>query len=261
MATLLIFMAAGLISQAYRYRHLATPTQRQQTKWVLLGLGIQFLWILWLILWLSEFLTWLGITDPMIAFVMLHLTLVAVAALPVAIGISILRYRLWDIDLLINRALVFGGLTLLVASAYVLIVGLFGVLFRLGNNLALSILATGLVAILFHPLRQRLQQTINRFMYGERDDPATVLSRLGERLARPFAILPGRPSRPGARVGTSPVRRVPARLGPGPAILPAGCERDGYPDRFRESFEFLCQPPSRVNGRVCRPGAVQQNLD
>jgi GAF domain-containing protein len=85
------------------------------------------------------------------------------------------------------------GLTLLVASAYVLIVGLFGVLFRLGNNLALYILATGLIAILFHPLRQRLQQTINRLMYGERDDPATVLARLGERLANtavPGAILP-----------------------------------------------------------------------
>jgi signal transduction histidine kinase len=74
-----------------------------------------------------------------------------------------------------------------------LMVGLFGVLFHSGNNLGLSILATGLVAILFHPLRQRLQRAINRLMYGERDDPATVLARLGERLAYtavPEATLP-----------------------------------------------------------------------
>jgi signal transduction histidine kinase len=124
----------------------------------------------------------------MITFVMLHLTLLGTTVLPITVGISILRYRLWDIDLLLNRALVFGGLTLLIASAYVLMVCLFGALFHSRNNLALSILATGLIAILFHPLRQRLQRTINRLMYGERDDPATVLAKLGERLA--YAAVP-----------------------------------------------------------------------
>jgi signal transduction histidine kinase len=78
---------------------------------------------------------------------------------------------------------------MLVAATYVLLVGILGKVFQSGENLVLSILATGLVAILFHPLRQRLQQVINRIMYGDRDDPAAVLSRLGQRLAQ--AGMPG----------------------------------------------------------------------
>jgi signal transduction histidine kinase len=183
MVTLFVFMTAGLASQIYRYRSIATPAQRQQTKWILLGLGIQSLWIFWLVVWLIGLLAWIGLSEPLITLVMLHLTILGQTALPVTIGISILRYRLWEIDLLINRTLVFGGLTLLIAAAYVVLVGILGVLFQAGDNMFLTILATGLIAILFHPLRQRLQKTINRLMYGERDDPATVLSRLIERLA------------------------------------------------------------------------------
>jgi signal transduction histidine kinase len=193
MVTLLVFMAAGLASQVHRYRTVATPMQRQQMKWVLLGLGIQFSWILWLVLWLSGLLAWVGLAEPLIALVMLHLTVVGLAALPATVAVSILRFRLWEIDLLINRTLVFGTLTLLVAAAYVFLVGALGVLVQVGDNVLLSILATGLIAILFHPLRQHLQHAANRLMYGERDDPGTVLSRLGELLAHtavPGEMLP-----------------------------------------------------------------------
>jgi signal transduction histidine kinase len=193
MVTLFVFMAAGFASQVFRYRNIATAIQRQQTKWIMLGLEIQLSWIAWLVLWLSRILNFVGLPEPLIALIMLHLTILGNAALPVTIGLSILRYRLWNIDLLINRSLVFGGLTLLVAAAYVSVVGVLGTLFQSGENVLLSILATGLIAILFHPLRQRLQQTVNRLMYGDRDDPATVLSRLIERLANtavPGEILP-----------------------------------------------------------------------
>jgi signal transduction histidine kinase len=193
MVTMLVFMTAGFTSQVFRYRHIATAIQRQQTKWILLGLEIQLLWIAWLVLWLSRILSYVGLTEPVIALIMLHLTILGNAALPVTIGLSILRYRLWDIDLLINRSLVFGGLTLLIAAAYVIVVGVLGALFQAGENVLLSILATGLIAILFHPLRQRLQHLVNRLMYGDRDDPATVLSQLTERLANtavPGEVIP-----------------------------------------------------------------------
>jgi signal transduction histidine kinase len=193
MAALLTMLATGLGSQIYRYHKVATSLQRLQTKWVLFGVGIQFTLILWLVSWISGFLNWVGLSLPWIAFVMLHLSVLGMLALPVTISISILRYRLWDIDLVINRSLVFGSLTVLVAATYVLLVGVLGKVFQSGENLVLSILATGLVAILFHPLRQRLQQVINRVMYGDRDDPAAVLSRLGQRLAQtgmPGEVLP-----------------------------------------------------------------------
>jgi signal transduction histidine kinase len=189
MAALLVMIAGGLASQIYRYQHSSSLLHKLQTRWVLFGVGIQFTWILWGVLWISGFLKWVGLATPWIAFVMLHLSIVGMLALPVTVGISILRYRLWEIDLLINRSLVFGSLTMLVAATYVLLVGILGKVFQSGENLVLSILATGLVAILFHPLRQRLQQVINRIMYGDRDDPAAVLSRLGQRLAQ--AGMPG----------------------------------------------------------------------
>jgi signal transduction histidine kinase len=193
MAALLTMLATGLGSQIYRYHKVATSLQRLQTKWVLFGVGIQLTLILWLVSWISGFLNWAGLSLPWIAFVMLHLSVLGRLALPVTISISILRYRLWDIDLVINRSLVFGSLTILVGATYVLLVGVLGKVFQSGDNLVLSILATGLVAILFHPLRQRLQQMINRVMYGDRDDPGAVLARLGQRLAQagmPAEVLP-----------------------------------------------------------------------
>ena len=102
--------------------------------------------------------------------------------LPITIGFSILRYRLWEVDLVANRALVYGLLTALLIGLYIIVVGVFGVLFQSRGSLLFSILATGLIAILFNPLRQRLQSIVNRMMYGERDDPMQILSDLGKQM-------------------------------------------------------------------------------
>jgi signal transduction histidine kinase len=113
--------------------------------------------------------------------------------IPLSIGIAILRFRLWDIDLVINRALVYGLLTACVLGMYVLVVGYLGALFRAGGNLFISLLATGLVAVFFQPLRERLQRGVNRLMYGERDEPYAVVTRLSQRLEgtlAPESVLP-----------------------------------------------------------------------
>jgi signal transduction histidine kinase len=113
--------------------------------------------------------------------------------IPLAIGIAILRYRLWDIDIIINRTLVYGALTAIVAGLYVLVVGALGALVQSRGNLLISLIATGLVAALFQPLRDYLQRAVNRLLYGDRDDPYAVLSRLGKRLETalaPDAVLP-----------------------------------------------------------------------
>jgi signal transduction histidine kinase len=110
-----------------------------------------------------------------------------------AIAFSILRYRLWDIDVVINRTLVYGVLTALVIGVYVLIVGGLGTLFQGQANIIISLAATGVVAVLFQPLRDRLQRGVNRLMYGERDEPYRVLTRLGQQLEgalQPSAALP-----------------------------------------------------------------------
>lgn len=112
---------------------------------------------------------------------------------PVAVGIAILRYHLYDIDLLINRTLVYGVLTACVVGLYVVIVGGVGALLQAGESPLIAFLATGLVAILFQPLRGALQRSVNRMMYGQRDDPYAVISALGQRLEgtlSPEAVLP-----------------------------------------------------------------------
>jgi signal transduction histidine kinase len=112
---------------------------------------------------------------------------------PLSIAVAVLRYRLFDIDRIINRTLVYGTLTLTIAGIYVAVVIGFGALLRTGDNLLVSLLATVLVAILFQPVRERLQRAANRLLYGERDEPYLVLSRLGQRLEStnaPTTILP-----------------------------------------------------------------------
>jgi two-component system, NarL family, sensor kinase len=118
----------------------------------------------------------------------------ALVALPLAAAIAILRHHLYDIDLLINRTLVYGGLTACVVAIYVLVVGYLGLLFQTsGSSTVIALAATGLVAVLFQPLRERLQRGVNRLLYGQRDEPYAVLSRLGQRLGAslpPEAVLP-----------------------------------------------------------------------
>lgn len=112
---------------------------------------------------------------------------------PAAIGVAILKYRLYDIDHLINRTLVYILLTIGVIGAYVLVVGYLSALLQTQGGLFISLIATGLVAVLFQPLRGYLQNKVNRLMYGDRDDPYQVLTRLSQRLETvliPEAVLP-----------------------------------------------------------------------
>jgi len=97
------------------------------------------------------------------------------ACLPVGAAIAILRYRLWDIDLLINRTLAYGALTATVVSIYVLVLGYFGMVFQTRGDVA-SLMAAGIVAVLFQPLRVRLQLGVNHLLYGQRDEPYAVLT-------------------------------------------------------------------------------------
>ena len=101
---------------------------------------------------------------------------------PLIIGLAIFKHRLYAIDLVINRTLVYGGLTLVVILIYTLTVGGLGLLFQSSGNFVISLLATGLIAVAFHPVRDRLQRGVDRLMFGERDDPYAVLSHLSQQI-------------------------------------------------------------------------------
>jgi signal transduction histidine kinase len=132
------------------------------------------------------------VSQPLLARLMGAGFQLGFTVLGIALAIAILRYRLFDIDLVVNRALVYAALTTGVIGVYVLVVGYLGWLFRSEGNLTLSLVATGLIAVGFAPARQLVQRGVNRLLYGERDEPYRVLSRLGQQLetaAAPSVVL------------------------------------------------------------------------
>jgi signal transduction histidine kinase len=120
----------------------------------------------------------------------LAITLGFGCALPVAAGIAIFKHRLYDIDLVISRTLVYGSLAVFISAVYVgIAVGLGSVIGGGGKpNLALSIVATAIVAVGFQPVRERLQRVANRLVYGKRATPYEVLSQFSERVAESYAV-------------------------------------------------------------------------
>jgi len=106
----------------------------------------------------------------------------AIAGMVIVIAFAIFKYRLYDVNLLINRTLVYGVLTAIIVLIYILIIGGLGTFFQTQNNLIIALLATGTVAVLFQPLREWLQHRINKLVYGERDDPIEALSHLGKQM-------------------------------------------------------------------------------
>jgi signal transduction histidine kinase len=184
--------ASVVVAQAYRYWRVSTPVQRQQSKWVICGFVGAYGTFLVLFSFVLPAL--LQSSSAVIGqFVGLLLFGGVLLLIPLSIAAAILRHQLYDIDLLISRGLVYGILTACVIGVYVLVVGYLGALFRTSGNLAISLVAAGCVAVGFQPLRERLQQGVNRLLYGQRDEPYAVLSRLGRRLEdtlAPEAVLP-----------------------------------------------------------------------
>jgi signal transduction histidine kinase len=195
----LVFVLSAVGAMLYRYRRRADAVQRQQIKWIVAGL------VLMSLNWLADFVVWglvptLTGTEPItpgMPAVIWELAqdtawYLSLIVLGLCFGVAIFRRRLWDIDLIVNRTLVYGGLTVSVVGLYVLLVGGLGALFQAQGNLLISLLAAGLIAVLFQPLRGWLQRSVNRLMFGERDDPVALLSRLGQELetsATPDALL------------------------------------------------------------------------
>jgi signal transduction histidine kinase len=109
--------------------------------------------------------------------------------LPIAVGIAILKHRLYDIDVVINKTVVFGALAAFITAVYVAIVVGIGALIGSGGrpNLALSILATAVVAVAFQPVRERVQHFANHVVYGKRATPYEVLAEFAGRVAETYA--------------------------------------------------------------------------
>lgn len=175
---LLGFIASMLLVQVYRYRRVSTALQRQQTKWVVYGtsiavvgdIGSRLLYLFVLIPFLHR--------TPLAVSIEVALITLSLLPLPLTIGLAILRARLWDIDVIINRTLVYGTLTASLALVYIgLVIGLQLLVHGLIGGSQLAIVASTLaIAALFQPLRRRIQAVIDRRFYRRKYDAARALA-------------------------------------------------------------------------------------
>lgn len=170
------FWFGGILAQWYRYRTISTPTERSQTRWVMFGLGVVAFGLLVNII--------IALAAPTLALIVQNSNWIALAftAVPVSIGIAILRYQRWDIDVLIRKTLVYAVLTGLLALVYfgsvVLLQQLFAGLIGQRSVVAV-VLSTLLIAALFTPLRRRIQKIIDRCFFRQRYDAQQVLVSFG----------------------------------------------------------------------------------
>jgi hypothetical protein len=166
-----------LVSQVLRYRNDSTPVERQQTKWFVGSLAlIVILGMIQTVLTGSMDLIeigWWGDLSGLLDFL-----------IPISLVISILRYRLWDIDVIIRRTLVYGVLTAVLALVFFGGVTLLQRLFQVvsGQQSAISIvLSTLAIAALFNPLRRRVQDFIDRRFYRKKYNAEQALARFAAR--------------------------------------------------------------------------------
>ena len=186
-AFLALVMVPGAVSQVLRYLRVSTAAERQQTKWVVWALllmipGMAF-WIV------AGSLYPLGdLSAGRIAVqTVMHFFINPVVGilLPLAFAVAVIRYRLWDADLVIQRTLVYAALTAVLVGGYLgSIVGL-QALFRAAtgqeSNVAI-VVSTLLIAALFQPLRRRIQTAVDRRLYRSKYDAARTLAAFGARV-------------------------------------------------------------------------------
>jgi len=173
----LLALGLGLAGGIARFRR-SRGDERQQLKWVAYALAV------------VAVLVDNGVPTRFGGLAVLHA--VAGVGFAAAVTIAVYKYRLYDIDIIINRTLVYLLLSGIIAGGYIAIVTGIGALIP-RHGLAVELLAAGLAAVVFSPLRNRLQTLVNRMMYGERDDPYAALSKLATRLEAtlsPDEVLP-----------------------------------------------------------------------
>ncbi len=167
-----------LVLLIYRYVRVFSSSQRQQAKWLLFGFGGLFVVIILYDL-IAALVPGLAAPDSLYLLAGGTLTTVTFLLIPLSVAMAILRSRLWEIDVIIRRTLVYSTLTMLLVLLYVGLVLVFGSLVRasLGQqqNPLVIVASTLVIAVLFQPLRQGIQRVIDRRFYRRKYDATKTL--------------------------------------------------------------------------------------
>ena len=177
------FLGSFVVSQLYRYHSVSSPAERQQTKWIVFGVTVTYLFEFGLAFCAGLFPSFFS-TGSLADLILSPIGNAVPVLIPLSFGLAILRYRLWDIDIIINRTLVYGTLTVLLALVYFgSVIGLQSLLhgFTGGNQLAI-VGSTLLIVALSQPLRHRVQDIIDRRFYRRKYDTARTLTAFSAKL-------------------------------------------------------------------------------
>ena len=176
-------VVASLVSLVQRFRR-STGIERLQLTWLVTAAAI--VGLLYAIAIPIGLVTGWG-AAPLWVEVLQNVAIFSFALIPIAIGVSVLRYRLLEIDLVINRALLLGTLAIFISVVYFAIVVGVGALVGSRADAVLSAVAAAVVALAFQPVRRRAQRLADRMVYGKRASPYEVLSEFSERLGKAYA--------------------------------------------------------------------------
>jgi signal transduction histidine kinase len=177
-------IVASLVSLVQRYRR-SSGVERLQLRWLVTAatiVGVLYGSVLPISLvggWSDSTAGWLQVLQSA--------AIVSFGLIPIAIGVSILRYRLFEIDVVVNRALLFAALAVFITAVYLAIVIGVGAVVGSRSNTVLSAVAAAVVALAFQPARRRAQRLADRLVYGKRATPYEVLSEFSERLGNVYA--------------------------------------------------------------------------
>ena len=174
------------MAQVYRYVRVSDATQRQQTKWVVFGVAVAVVGVLTTIFTVGAAvdLPPQEVGPKMLSMLLMDAFMLAI---PISIGIAVLRSRLFDIDVVINRTLVYGSLTATLALGYFGGVAATQAIFRVLTGqeqqpqLAI-VISTLVIAALFNPLRRRIQSFIDRRFYRRKYDARKTLEAFSAKL-------------------------------------------------------------------------------
>ena len=180
-----IGVIGSLVSLVQRFRR-STGIERLQLRWLVSAAAtVAILYASALLLSFNA--TWGTEATPSWLGILQALALASFGLIPIAIGISVLRYHLFDIDLVINRALLLAAMVVFITLVYVAIVVGVGALVGSQANPVLSAVAAAVVALAFQPARRRAQHFADRLVYGKRATPYEVLSQFSDRLGNAYA--------------------------------------------------------------------------
>jgi len=166
----IVVLLLSVVSIVIRFRH-STGVERLQLKWFVSAAAVAAV----------AFSIGFFSTSPVIS-VIRSLTLLG---LYVSIGIAMVKHNLYEIDVILNKAIAYGALAVIFTALYILVVVVVGAV--IGLTEGLSLVATAIVAVAFQPLRDRAQRFANRLVYGERATPYEVLSRFSEQVGETYA--------------------------------------------------------------------------